>query len=232
MSVAVGRCRRDCAQEYRCPIAGHTQLSPACLYTDSTAQLKTPRSKAYLGPSCHDAASIPRSVPAPRTRDWTLLTLTLVHFLVLHLSMLTRLLLCAHHVLRVNPSLPHPPGREVRHDCQVPFDAHPLQSLAATYLPGTSHWSHPCGNIWNCVAMSWTSGATSWCRPCTNACCTTTPRLSGPGYWYRPCGNIQMCHIYLSAREQLVSTVHVRKHLMLLCLPFTSGKQVPSMRES
>ena len=82
------------------PLQDHRTPSPR-----PTARLKT-LLLSHPGPSCHVAASVPRSAPKPRTRDWTLR-------LAPHLSMQTggaRPLLCAHHALRVllaSHSLPH-----------------------------------------------------------------------------------------------------------------------------
>ena len=165
-------------------LSGQQQLTAMLRCTTHTAQsripshrltvrLKTPRPSPcrptlqqtpppkHPGRSFHDAASIPRSAPEPRTRDWTLLTLTLVLSLspCTCLSMLTggtRSLFCAHHVLRVLPaSRTHPLWK-----CAVTARYRSISSLPKpSPRKSQAHDTQyrPCGNI-KCVHTNWPPG--------------------------------------------------------------------------
>ena len=132
VSVAVVVCGRDCAHERRCPIAGHTQLSPGCLHTD--LQLGWPS-------------------PAREVLPFDLI-----------------------------PSKPSRNARH-RHITQVP----PMRERQLHHNPTPLRY-----------------------------------RIQVPSTRERPMRR------FSSAPKSSPSVPRVRKHLMLLCLPFTSGKLVPS----
>ena len=144
-----------------------------------TARLNTPP-LSHPGPSCHAAASVPRSAPGPWTRDWTLRTLTLVHSLAPRLPSAdqwgTLPLLCSSRFAGP-PGFPSPTALEVQHDPQVPFDFVP----SLPQVTDTRHQYRPCKNI-----------------KCVSAC-----RTPGAGCQYRPCGNTNCCSALQSSEAKM-----------------------------